>query len=92
MKEKGEISNDKLEAVAGGQYDHPIVQLIMGLKGFKEEWIQGQQPRKGRRGGLRCNYDEDFVGFLYKHFDHDKANYFMNMFGNQREMFAKDES
>ena len=90
MKEKGEISNDKLESVAGGQYDHPIVQEIMKLDGFKDEWTQGQRKRT-KRGGLRFPYDEDFVSFLYDHFDEGKAKHIMNMFGSQREMFAKDE-
>ena len=81
MKEKGEISSNDLESVAGGHFNDPLVQAIMKLDGFKDEWT------KIKKGG---RWDEDFEKFLCDQLGSEQArNITTKLYKSQRHMFSK---
>ena len=87
MKEKGEMSNDKLESVAGGHFNDPLVQAIMKLDGFKDEWAQPEKRQKS--GGIRYAWDKDFLAFLSNNFEKRKVFCIKAAYKNQDNMFSK---
>ena len=91
MKEKGEISSNNLESVAGGNLDDITVQTLMCLNGFKQEWTQG--PAIVRKGGKTIikRWDEDFKNFLYDHFTKEYADKLMKGYVSQKSMFASPQ-
>ena len=81
MKEKGEISNDKLESVAGGNgFYHLKTQEIMNLDGFNKEWLNIDEDN---------GWDFEFLAFLDKNYGDDRAAEIIGRYKSQKEMFSK---
>ena len=86
MKEKkvnksGELSNNELNSVAGGNRGDLVIQQMMHMDGFKEEWLDGAKDGQA--------FDGDFVEFLDKNYGLKRTAKLVGRYGDQKNMFKK---
>ena len=85
MKEKkvnksNKLSSNELNSVAGGHYGDLIVQQIMNMGGFKEEWANTNIN----------GWDYAFMAFLQDNYGEDRTEEIMSRYKDQRDMFRRN--